>query len=93
MEQLRDLCDETNKIKSKSKYFQNLTQNKFEKRIRILHTKQNHDFFDRDELYNKDIYNHKKNDLYQVKSDFKLNFYREFPPPIKSELRDNITIL
>ena len=70
-------CDKTNKTKSKSKHFQSLTHNEFEKCIRTKHTIQNTNYFDIAEIFNEYIKNHnKKFDLYLVEYDFILVFER-----------------
>ena len=51
-----DICDETNKIKSKNKHLQRLTHNEFEKCIRIKHFIGYPNFFDTDAIFNQYIY-------------------------------------
>ena len=72
-EYFRDVCDNTIKIRSKRKYIQSLTHNKFNKCIRRKHAFENTNFFDIDPILNEYFTNHnKKCDIYLVKYDFKL---------------------
>ena len=81
-----ETCDKSNKLKSKNKHLQSLTNNKPEECIRIKHTIQNSDFFDLDLIFNSYITNHNKTfDSYIVKYDFKLVFEKYFHPYVKSE--------
>ena len=85
-----NVCDKTIKTTSKSKHLQSLTQNKFEKCIRIKQNVDNPDFSDIDEIFNNFIINHnEKIESYLVKFDFKLVFHNDFYPHINPELRIN----
>ena len=59
MEYYCDVRDKTTKTKSKSKHLRSLTQNEFDKCIRIKHTIKNPDFFDLDDFFNENITNRK----------------------------------
>ena len=83
-----DICDETIKINSKSKHLQSLSHNAYKERIHSKHTIESSSFFDIDEIFNEYVSNHNRNIvLYIVKYNFKLVFYNEFYPLVKSELR------
>ena len=85
-----DVCDKTFEYKSKSKHLQSLTHEDFEKCIPINHTVENLEFFDVDEIFDKNITNHNKNFyLYFIKYNFTTLFDEEFYPDIQSELRIN----
>ena len=63
MDYFCDVCVKTGKKKSKSKHHQNLSyiiHKYFQKFIRIKHTNEIPDFFDIDELYNKNVTNQNK---------------------------------
>ena len=53
-----DICDETNKIKSKHKHLKSITRNELEKSFRIIHSIENPKFFNVDDFYNDFINNH-----------------------------------
>ena len=73
--QLQQVCDKTIKLKSKSNHLKTLTQDEFEKCIRIKHTIENPKIFGIVKIFNDYIIKHnKKFDLYLVKCDFKLVF-------------------
>ena len=66
-----NVCDKTNKTKSKSKCFQSLKHNDFDKWIWTKQTMKNTDLFDIDEIVYKYITNHKRLfGLSVVKNDF-----------------------
>ena len=93
MESHCDVCDRTNKTKSKREQFESLRHNEFAMCIRTKHLIQNPDVFDIDEKIDEYITNDiEKFDLYLVGYDFKLILDKEFTLYIKSELQNNPTI-
>ena len=46
-----DICDKTIKHKSKNKHLKSITQNELEESIHIIHSIDNPNFFDVDDIY------------------------------------------
>ena len=89
-------CDERDKTienESKRKHLKCLTHNEVEKFIRLKHTISSPNTFDIDEIFNEYNTKNKKIDLYLAKKEFILIFDKEFYPPIKSDLKNNLTRL
>ena len=55
-----DVCDKTNKHKSKKNQLKSLSVIQYGKCFRINHSNENPNFFDVDKLFNNYITNHKK---------------------------------
>ena len=67
MEYYCDVYDRTNKRKSINKHLRSRTQISFERGVRLEHTIQNPDCFDKGSTFNEYISIQKKIDLYQLK--------------------------
>ena len=69
-----DICDKTINLKSKNKHLKSITHFELEKSFRIIHSIENSNFFNVDDIYNDFINNHnKKFYFYYVNCNFNLN--------------------
>ena len=88
-----DICDKTMNLKSKNKHSKSIPHNELEKSFCIIHSIENPEFFNVDDLYNDFINNHnKKYYFYNVKCNFNFIFDNIFLPCIESDLYTNKTI-
>ena len=85
MSYYRSVCDKTIKARSKTKHFECLAYQEYEKHVRLNHTIQNINFFDVDKLFNDYVTNHiKKLEICLVRADFKLDFENELNAHVKT---------